>query len=291
MVRVEERAKGKVWVAAYFRRDGRKVRKTLGIAWVRDSGRRTARGAIIWRAGAGSKPEGYLTPKEADAALAELLHAEKRRPIRDVPSVTRKTVDDVVAAWLTHAKKVSGVSAATYRGYESLGVVMRERLGRRTEVRSLRAKDIRQLQSELLDAKLARSTVHHQMTATRAALALAKENGWIDANPADGVKIVPLPKVEPDFNVLEPSQVERVAAAVATVPDGELPRMRNGELWEDLATKVVYTRTLWADLVRIAAYTGLRIGELRALAWGDIDWKGQVLRVTRNLPATAPAGT
>jgi integrase len=208
-----------------------------------------------------------------------------------VPSVTRKTVDDVVAAWLTHAKKVSGVSAATYRGYESLGVVMRERLGRRTEVRSLRAKDIRQMQSELLDAKLARSTVHHQMTATRAAFSLAKENGWIDANPADGVKIVPLPKVEPDFNVLEPSQVERVAAAVATVPDGELPRMRNGELWEDLATKVVYTRTLWADLVRIAAYTGLRIGELRALAWGDIDWKGQVLRVTRNLPATAPAGT
>jgi hypothetical protein len=45
---VEGRAQaGRVWVAAYSRRDGSRTRKTLGPARVKDSGRTTARGAKI----------------------------------------------------------------------------------------------------------------------------------------------------------------------------------------------------------------------------------------------------
>ena len=47
-VRVEQRAKGRVWVAAYVKADGAKTRRTLGSAWVKDSGRRTPRNAPIW---------------------------------------------------------------------------------------------------------------------------------------------------------------------------------------------------------------------------------------------------
>jgi hypothetical protein len=47
-VRVEERAKGRrVWVAEYQVGDGTRTRKTLGPAWVRPSGRTTARGAVL----------------------------------------------------------------------------------------------------------------------------------------------------------------------------------------------------------------------------------------------------
>jgi hypothetical protein len=65
-VLVQERKKGRVWIAADFRADGRNVRKTLGLAWVRDSGTRTPRGATVWRTGSGPKPsDEHLTPASA----------------------------------------------------------------------------------------------------------------------------------------------------------------------------------------------------------------------------------
>jgi hypothetical protein len=46
-LRVEERKKGRVWVAKYDLASGKPTRKTLGPAWVKASGRRTARGAVV----------------------------------------------------------------------------------------------------------------------------------------------------------------------------------------------------------------------------------------------------
>ena len=45
-----------------------------------------------------------------------------------------------------------------------------------------------------------------------------------------------------------------------------------------------------AELVRVAAYTGLRLGELLALRWGDIDFAGgQTVERARSAPAWSPA--
>ena len=40
----------------------------------------------------------------------------------------------------------------------------------------------------------------------------------------------------------------------------------------------------WAACIRIAAYTGLRAGELRALRWEQVDWAASVVHVRRNAP-------
>jgi len=48
--------------------------RCLGPAHVRDTGRRTARKAVIWRAGDGPKPTpGHVTPKEAEDLLDDIL--------------------------------------------------------------------------------------------------------------------------------------------------------------------------------------------------------------------------
>jgi integrase len=291
-VLVEDRKKGRVWVAAYFRADGRKVRKTLGMAWARDSGERTPRGAIVWRGRSGPKPSNkHLTPREAAAALEAILATERASPTIQRPGARHRTLDDVLAAWLAHSRDVQGVSPSTYRSYSSIANAIRNRLGGSTRVAALTKDHIARLQSDMLTDGRARSTVHHHLTALRHALEIAVGDGWINTNPSDGVAVVPLRKTEPDFNVLEPSQVEAVASAIALLPDDEIPCMRNGQPWVSLEASVRCTRLLWSEIVRFAAFTGLRLGELRALKWIDVDHGGSALRVARNAPATEPAGT
>lgn len=55
-IRIEPRDGYRVWVAKYGRAEGAATRRVLGLAWAKDSGRRTARGAVVWRAADGRKP-------------------------------------------------------------------------------------------------------------------------------------------------------------------------------------------------------------------------------------------
>ena len=50
-----------------------------GPAWVKDTGRRTPRGAIKWAARDGTAPEGYLTPADAEDILRRMLADAPRR--------------------------------------------------------------------------------------------------------------------------------------------------------------------------------------------------------------------
>jgi integrase len=46
-----------------------------------------------------------------------------------------------------------------------------------------------------------------------------------------------------------------------------------------------------AELVRVAAYAGLRLGELLALHWQDVDFAGSALTVSRALSASVETST
>ncbi len=46
-----------------------------------------------------------------------------------------------------------------------------------------------------------------------------------------------------------------------------------------------------AEAVRVAAYAGLRLGELLALRWADVDWGGSVLTVSRAMSAGQESST
>jgi hypothetical protein len=145
-VRVEERAKGRVWVAEYQLRDGTRTRKTLGPAWVRPSGKTTARG----------KPDAsYLTPAEAEAKLRELLDAE-RKP----PSVTRatrgKTFGEAIERWLDWVEHEAGVDPGTLRGYRVIAGKLKEEFPAGTPLRRFTQQRIEDYQSALLRTPVSR---------------------------------------------------------------------------------------------------------------------------------------
>ena len=82
-------SRGRRCYFALWRDAAGRHQKRLGPAHIKDSGRRTPRGATIWRAGDGPKPDRtYLTPKEAADRLAELLAAAPRDLEVGAPAVT-----------------------------------------------------------------------------------------------------------------------------------------------------------------------------------------------------------
>ena len=186
-VRVEERVRGRVWVAAFTQADGSKTRRTLGPAWVKDSGRRTARGAVVWRAADGPRPDArFLGPREATDALEALLAAERAKP-GGRRTVKGKTFGDACGAWLAHAERVDGVQDTTLRGYRVIASKLQAEFGSDTPLRQITAVRVERFQDELLapgrGAGLARSTVRTRMRVLAAVLARAKALGWIGASP------------------------------------------------------------------------------------------------------------
>jgi hypothetical protein len=77
-LQVVDPGSGRRWHALWRDAEGRH-QKILGPAWVKDSGKRTPRGAIVWRAANGPKPDpSYLTPAEAADQLRMILAGAPR---------------------------------------------------------------------------------------------------------------------------------------------------------------------------------------------------------------------
>ena len=90
-----------------------------GPAWVKDSGKRTARGAVVWRAANGPKPDpSYLTPAEAADRLQTMLAAAPRAATRRRAAGPRFAA--VAAEWLEHGERKRGLKHSTLKDYRYL---------------------------------------------------------------------------------------------------------------------------------------------------------------------------
>jgi integrase len=119
-----------------FWRDQHGVRggRQLGPAHVRDSGRRTARGATIWRAGNGPRPTAeHLTPRDAEERLATIVRELEDTP---VPARTEETgtLKDATQGWVVERTRDKGLKRSTLVGYEQMFERLYRDLGADTPV-------------------------------------------------------------------------------------------------------------------------------------------------------------
>ena len=93
----------------------------MGPAHVRDTGRRTAWKAVIWRAGDGPKPTPeHVTPKEAEDLLDDILRdaetsAQTARKQRET-----HTLRETLEGWVAERTANRGLKASTLHGYDTL---------------------------------------------------------------------------------------------------------------------------------------------------------------------------
>ncbi|HEX3324530.1 MAG TPA: tyrosine-type recombinase/integrase [Solirubrobacterales bacterium] len=209
-------------------------------------------------------PAGYFTRKGAEAELAALLTDIRRGEVPDPGDRFGKTFGDAVAEWLRYVEHEKARRPSTVRDYRNTanGALIDE-FGSDAALEAITTERIDSYRQRLLtEGKLSRRTVQKLMVLLHGVKKRAKALRWIPSNPADDVERVNV-QADGEFNVLSVEQVEAVS------------RRAEG---------------MFCAAVTVAAYTGLRTGELRALRWRDVDFAGATVHVRRNMPAGGAEG-
>ncbi|MEJ7892348.1 MAG: tyrosine-type recombinase/integrase [Solirubrobacteraceae bacterium] len=250
---VESPRTGQRWVALWRDADGRH-KKRLGPAWVRAHGS-TERGGTKWRAAAGRKPDGFLSPKDAEEELRKILASAPRGKL---PALKRHTFGEACAEWLRYIEFDRDRRPSTLSDYRNtVRLYLLPRFGKDTEVRTITTDDIDVFREHLLfERQLSRRTAQKILVLLHGILKRAKRKKWIDANPAEDAERITL-KRSGDFNVLSPNQIENVVRCAADDQD--------------------------AAIFTTAAFSGLRMSELRALRWNDLDFAGERIIVRKGV--------
>jgi len=120
-VRIDQNGRTRSFWAFWYDQNGDRGGCRLGPAHVRDSGRRTPRGAIVWRAGNGSRPTPeHLAPKDAELRLAEILRdLETKAQADDTPSL-EGMLRQAAEGWLAERQSEKGLKRSTVAGYEDM---------------------------------------------------------------------------------------------------------------------------------------------------------------------------
>jgi hypothetical protein len=123
---------------AYWRVGSRRSGCRLGPAHVRDTGRRTPRGAVIWRAGDGPRPTPeHLTPKDAEARLAEILEAAEAPAETAAAKKPKGSLRLALEGWLSKREREKDLKRSTVEDYEEMFERLYRDLGAETAVDEL----------------------------------------------------------------------------------------------------------------------------------------------------------
>jgi integrase len=205
----------------------------------------------------GRPPAGHYTKRLAEEALREILTDAQRGTLVGLDK-SGVTFEDAAAEFVRYATDVRQVDDVTVRDYR--GVINGYLLD------AFGAQPLEQITPDMIDSykeeliaerRLSNRTIVRHLTVLHGIFKRAKRVWGLQSNPA-AAELVERPKVTytGEFDTLEPDEIEQLATAAADEQD--------------------------AAIIKTAAFSGLRQGELLALRWSHVDFVGGLLHVRRN---------
>lgn len=290
---IRQRATGPFWYAKWSR-NGQPVIRALGRAWVEPD----ANGG--WRRKRGRPPEDVLTEAMAAERMLALVRehdAEQTLLERDAEERRRRgvTFREIAGEYLDWLEHVKGAKPSTLRDHRLLlaepgqayrrgrgmsrGLLMAA-LGDRL-AREVTTRDIEDLLRSVSSTGVAPRTVNkvRQLVCAIFNYGMRPSTYALSSNPAAHADR----RREPDRGPLafySPEQVEQLARSLAEGAHRDPSRPALSP--EEIAARA-QEDVQDAELVRVAAYAGLRRGELVALRWRDVEFVGRKIIVRRSL--------
>jgi integrase len=173
-----------------------------------------------------------------------------------MPAGPKVTFGEACSEWLRYVEFDRQRSPSTLRDYRnSVNRYLLPELGAETPLARIDTARIDAMRERLLaEGVLSRRTIQKLLVMLHGILQRAKRKGWVAANAAADAERVTL-KRSGDFTVLAPVEIEAVVRAAANERE--------------------------AAILTTAAFTGLRMGEVRALRWQDVDFAKRLVHVRR----------
>jgi integrase len=275
---------------AKFRHDGRQVKRRIGPAWLKDG--RVPRG-FYNKGRAEVAAEAIVAAYVADAANVEQVERERKErgvTFREIARDYLRWLEDVKGAkpsTLADHRYVLGEAGVRYRrrAGESAGHVM-SALGDRSAAK-ISTQDVEKVLATISKTGVAPRTVNKQRAVISAVFNYGAKAFNLPANPAAGTD----KRREPHRGALVYYSSEEVEALARGLSHG-LHREAKQEGERASRTAVERAEDAQdAELIRVAAYAGLRLGELLALRWRNVDFTGHALTIERAMSAGVESST
>jgi integrase len=295
--------RGRPFYEAKFRHEGRQVKRRIGPAWLEGDPERSG-----WRRRRGRVPDDAFDERRAyvesarivDEYVSRAADVERAAQERRSHGATFREVAASYLAWLEH---VRGAKPATLRDHRYVLVEPKIPYKNRTGVTAghvmvalgarpaskITTREINELLTVINDTGASPRTVNKYRSVISAAFnhGCKASTFALPTNPAkDADK-----RLEPHPGVLVFYKPEEVEALAHALTDG-LHRDPSRPAVSEVETEVRRGEDHQdAEIIRVAAYAGLRQGELLALRWRDLDFSGSAVTISRAMSARIESTT
>jgi integrase len=191
--------------------------------------------------------------KKAAEAYAKQIEKDHGLGVH-TPTSQSPTMAVAAAEWIEHAK-AEGREETTVEQYEQHARLHIVPVLGTYKLSELSRPGIERFKDGLLKSGMSKPMVKKVVTSLKAIISEAMRVGRASHNPALGVKVDMKPRRPLEVGVDIPTTAEIVAMMDKAPTD------------------------LSRTLVTVAAFSGMRSGELRGLRWTDVDWKGGKIKV------------
>lgn len=198
----------------------------------------------------------YIYGKDPAKLYKEVLELKEKEALKEVIAVTKTTLNEWFNEWFEMYKRPILKTESSVRSYERQ---FRNTFGCRIgdkQLSNIRQIDVQACVVDMLEAGRTSKTIKEATGILRQCFEAAMANGVSKANPTMGAQI---------------PEGGEVKCRVLTIAEQD-----------ELINYLESVKHYYTEMVKIMLITGMRIGELGALTWGDVDFTNKVIKISKS---------